>query len=435
MQELVEIWTKNRPTIFEFAKTARNDVNAETVENDRPKKRRKLDNKPIIVQKGGLEERRSTRSHSKRVASQASQSIQSVPSTQEEIADSEGGSVYADSPRVDSRHFGAIEPNDGLVGCPNCTRRMKEALINPHLDKCLQGLAGSPTPPPTTTEPIGAPSPSRGFQAGTIAYTTTKPNNSTLQRLSTINYGGMNEANLRRRLKDLGIPNHGNKELMRKRHSEWMNLWNANCDSLRPVPKAKLLRDLDVWERNFSRDERQRQQSAAGGSVNGNGVMDKDFDREGHMQKEKDGFEALVRKARESRMAKALVNGSNEPNHSTPSEKQVVDDDVSNPPMLQNVDRTQPDHQPPAPTSTILDRDTAMTNGDLVQSHNEEHRNHQDSNVPEMLVPTTPPPALKYSSMAQQPFSTGYVDPGMNPRSQPEPIDLVSPEKPGDAFR
>jgi E3 ubiquitin-protein ligase RAD18 len=312
VQELVEIWSENREKIIAFAKSAADDLPREAEDGERPKKRRKVDEKPIIVRKSGLSERRSTRSQSRRAASHASQSITSLPSTQEEVADSDdGGSVYAVSPKVDSRHFQqpATEPNDGLVGCPNCTRRMKEALINTHLDKCLQGLAGSPTPPPRTpsAQRDHAPSPNRGLQAGTIAYTTTKPTTaSTLQRLPAMNYGTLNENALRRKLKDLGIPNHGNKELMRRRHTEWMNLWNANCDSLQPIPKMKLLRELDVWERNYGRDERQRQQSGGAGNGSG-GVMEKEFDREGYMRKQKDGFEDLVKKARESRMAKAAA--------------------------------------------------------------------------------------------------------------------------------
>lgn len=58
----------------------------------------------------------------------------------------------------------------------------------------------------------------------------------------------MKESSLRRKLKDLGIPNWGPRPLLQKRHTEWMNLWNANCDSKAPKSKRELLRELDVWE-------------------------------------------------------------------------------------------------------------------------------------------------------------------------------------------
>ncbi|KPI38686.1 Postreplication repair E3 ubiquitin-protein ligase rad18 [Cyphellophora attinorum] len=388
VQELVEIWSESREKIFAFAKNAADDQPREVEEGERPKKRRKLDEKPIIVQKSGLSERRSTRSQSRRTASHASQSIASLPSTQEEVADSEdGGSVYAVSPKVDSRHIQqpAAEPNDGLVGCPNCTRRMKEALINTHLDKCLQGLAGSPTPPPRTpsAQRNHAPSPSHGLQAGTIAYTTTKPTTtSTLQRLPAMNYGTLNENALRRKLKDLGIPNHGNKELMRRRHTEWMNLWNANCDSLQPIPKMKLLRELDVWERNHSRDERQRQQMGATGNGNGGGVMEKEFDREGYMRKQKDGFEDLVKKARESRMAKAAAAATATPdepfaaagstlvNGSGPTEEATTLEDKP------SVSSNAADAPPLAPAAPVEHPVGPMLNG-LHPSHMQDHHPYE----------------------------------------------------------
>ncbi len=58
----------------------------------------------------------------------------------------------------------------------------------------------------------------------------------------------MKESSLRRKLKDLGIPNWGPRVLLQKRHTEWMNLWNANCDSKAPKSKRELLRELAVWE-------------------------------------------------------------------------------------------------------------------------------------------------------------------------------------------
>lgn len=69
------------------------------------------------------------------------------------------------------------------------------------------------------------------------------------ERLPTINYSILKENVLRKKLKDLGIPNWGPRPLLQRRHTEWMNLWNANCDSKFPKSKRELLRELDAWER------------------------------------------------------------------------------------------------------------------------------------------------------------------------------------------
>ena len=114
-------------------------------------------------------------------------------------------------------------------------------------------------------------------------------------RLPSINYALYTETSLRKKLKELGIPNHGNKELMRKRHTEWVNLWNANCDSSRPKPKRDLLRELETWERTLGRQIEK--------STGSTGVMVKDFDRDGWAKTQKGEFDDLIRKAREKRKA------------------------------------------------------------------------------------------------------------------------------------
>ena len=268
VEELVTNFKDLRRGVLEFAQNAANHAANTETESERPKKRRKIAMEP---QANGME-KRSTRSQSKRITSQTSQL--SAMSTQEEIAASEDeGSVYQDEP--------APELNDGLVGCPSCSRRMKEALINNHLDRCLAG---------TATPPASSPQPPQ-IKAGTIAYTQTKPSSSS--RLPTINYSLLNESKMRAKLKELGIPNHGSKELMRKRHTEWVNLWNANCDSLNQVSKRELLRSLDTWERTLGRQVDRNKEAS--------GVMVKDFDRVGYMLNQKGNFDDLIAQARAKR--------------------------------------------------------------------------------------------------------------------------------------
>lgn len=413
VQELVEIWSENRQKIFDFAtRTGRGAADDDV--DERPKKRRKVDGGggggAVVVQKSGLEERRSTRSQSRRVASHASQDAQALPSTQEEVPDSDAGSAYTESPDV-SRHFQAPEPNDGLVGCPNCNRRMKETLINSHLDKCLSGLIDSPTPPPPPPSAASAISPSsHGLQAGTIAYTTTKPAGSTaIQRLPTINYSLLNEANMRRKLKELGIPNAGSKDVMRRRHTEWMNLWNANCDSLQPVSKRKLLEELDRWERNLGRDERQRLQQGGGGGAGGGsgggggGMMDKEFDREGYMRKERSEFEELIRRARESRKERpkpeAAEGGEGSDEMPAAGGLNAVQDVAMLPPVQ--------DQHPHAADAAQHAGDLTMTNG----IHDTEEKQVDQPSAMQTLVPSTPPRQAQATN---------------------QPIDLITPEKPSE---
>lgn len=132
-------------------------------------------------------------------------------------------------------------------------------------------------------------------QAKSPATGPTKP----LERLPTMNYSLIKDGQLRKKLKELGIPEWGPRSLLQRRHTEWMNLWNANCDAKVPKTKEELLRDLDVWERT---------QGGAGlqsGLLTGsNAVMAKTFDAAAWSSNHDDDFKRLIENARKKKDAK-----------------------------------------------------------------------------------------------------------------------------------
>lgn len=355
VEEMVTHFTQARSSMLAFAQ--RPPPRQESGETDRPKKRRKLE------APANAPERRSTRSQSRKAIQSASQaSLEDVRSTQEEVADSEEeGSVYGDK-EADSDGANGQEPHDGLVACPCCHRRMKEAAINAHLDRCVQGLPTSPSPP--VMQPV-----SNGKASiSTLSYaqrTKSPLSAGQKERLPTINYSLFTETSLRKKLKELGIPSHGNKELMRKRHTEWMNLWNANCDSLQPKAKSFLLKELDTWERTLGR------QLEKGVTSSSSGVMVKDFDRDGWAKSQKGEFDDLIKRAREQRRAISKSNGQDE--HSEPTSDVLMSNgpDTENiPPSAGPSDRPMAKHDaslgpnlsaPAGPTTTetngVVERD------------------------------------------------------------------------------
>ncbi|KAG0030149.1 E3 ubiquitin-protein ligase rad18 [Podila clonocystis] len=74
------------------------------------------------------------------------------------------------------------------------------------------------------------------------------------KRLPKLTYSVLNDKQLRKKLQELGLPTHGDKQLMQKRHAEYLTLFNANCDSTRPQTIAQLHKALDTWERTYMRD-------------------------------------------------------------------------------------------------------------------------------------------------------------------------------------
>ncbi|KAK8231670.1 hypothetical protein HDK77DRAFT_68696 [Phyllosticta capitalensis] len=194
----------------------------------------------------------------------------------------------------DSEHEEEAEPNDGLVACPMCNRRMKEEAVFPHLDKCTG-------PQPTTRSTrnsdrsrTSTDSPHFPQQHALGARASSMANNPPPTRLPQLTYSLFTETKLRKKLKELGIPNTGPRALLVRRHTEWINLWNANCDSTRPLSKRQLLSELQNWERSQGGGQSQ------GGLVGrGSGdVMDKEFQRDGWAETNKGQYDDLIAQAR-----------------------------------------------------------------------------------------------------------------------------------------
>ena len=99
---------------------------------------------------------------------------------------------------------------------------------------------------------------------------------------------------MRKKLGSLGISTAGSKQLLMRRHTEWANIVNANCDSSNPKSKERLLRDLEMWER-----------SQGGGSASSTSgplsVMSKDFDKEAYKSDHKEDFDELIAQAKQKR--------------------------------------------------------------------------------------------------------------------------------------
>ncbi|KAJ4355322.1 E3 ubiquitin-protein ligase rad18 [Ascochyta clinopodiicola] len=105
----------------------------------------------------------------------------------------------------------------------------------------------------------------------------------------------MKEGALRKKLQELGIPNWGSKDLMKRRHIEWLNIHNSNCDADDSVRKTKrqLVRELEEWE-NTQGGRAEAKESK---------VMRKDFDGNGYAKSHKSDFDDLIAQARKQRAA------------------------------------------------------------------------------------------------------------------------------------
>ena len=115
----------------------------------------------------------------------------------------------------------------------------------------------------------------------------------TMTSLPTLSYSLLSDIQMRRKLRELGIPWDGNKQAMSRRHTEWRNLVNANCDSSNPKSKPDLLRELSNWERTQNSTNHSYAAKATKLSV-----MDKEFDRDNWSVNHNSDFQSLIAAAR-----------------------------------------------------------------------------------------------------------------------------------------
>lgn len=186
---------------------------------------------------------------------------------------------------TEDKEDGNYVPEDGLVACPICNKRMKAETVFSHLDNCEE----------ETTKGRQGPSKAPLRLSKSFPSKRETPPQPPPERLPQLNYSLLNDKALRKKLEELGIPHFGPKALLVRRHTEWIALWNANCDSPRPRSKKELLAELNTWERS------QGGHAPNGGAGQPSAVMRKDFDGEGWARKNKGEFDALIANARQKR--------------------------------------------------------------------------------------------------------------------------------------
>ncbi|KAK4618087.1 Postreplication repair E3 ubiquitin-protein ligase rad18 [Fulvia fulva] len=264
VQEVVSTFLAARPTALAVARKAQEE--AEDAPK-RPGKRKRGTAADLDDGDHAASSRRTTRSKSRRTA--ASQDSQ--PETIEIEDSNDEGEDIPPEPEV----------NDGLVECPlACGKRMKEEQVFGHLDKCedeKKQAARSKSRTPLTGFAISRP----------LSSQSTRPQD----RINELNYSMMKETALTKKMKEQALPAWGSKQLMITRHKEWVNIWNANCDSNHPRSRRELLHDLDVWERT----QGGKAPNASGLS---NTIMRKDFDGYAYSRRHQDEFSRLIADAK-----------------------------------------------------------------------------------------------------------------------------------------
>ncbi|KFY17571.1 hypothetical protein V492_00552 [Pseudogymnoascus sp. VKM F-4246] len=181
--------------------------------------------------------------------------------------------------------------DDGLVACPICSTRMKEVLVDRHIETSCPspGDHSSRIPNNISSHPLTT---NPRLQQPSFKPTT----------LPTLTYGLLNDTSLRKKLKELGISSTGNRQALERRHKEWLAIWNANCDAPKPRSKAELLRELDTWEKIQAGPGSSRSYTLGSGGLP---IASKDFDSAAWSSKHGSAYRNLIEEAGRNRRQKS----------------------------------------------------------------------------------------------------------------------------------
>ncbi|KAL1593246.1 E3 ubiquitin-protein ligase rad18 [Paraconiothyrium brasiliense] len=304
VREIATKFQDARPKALELARAKLND-DGETITPASGRKRKRE------VTDGEEEGRRTTRSRQTRRSNRLG--------NEDSITD--GMSVVI--PDSDEEKEDEYIP-EGMVPCPICKKPMKEEAVFNHIPVCPAAQEDDGARKTRSRKNDAFPNP---------LQTRKKDSGPPPTRLSGLHYPMLNDKALRKKLQELGIPSWGTKPQLVKRHQEWLNIYNSNCDASDTARKSKreLLRELEEWER------------IQGGRANPkeSHIMQKDFDGQNHATAHKDQFNDLIANAR--KRAKAALKPSEEKGHI------ALNDNYGTDPQPPHSHNTNPIPDPPHP--------------------------------------------------------------------------------------
>lgn len=203
------------------------------------------------------------------------------------------------------------------------------------------------------------------------AISKSQPATKSPDRLPQLNYSLLKDNALRRKLVELGIPSGGPRSLLIRRHTEWVNMVNANRDSSRPRTKRAMLQELEVWDRTQGRQISRVQGEFASTNL----IMSKDFDGTAWGLSHNNDFQQLISDARR-KLGKSdrkdindNIQSSLNPNQDVTDERTNLEQmeqpggqsDVGTPGTSTNQALLNPDHEeedasrPPKPRTWVID--------------------------------------------------------------------------------
>eukprot|EP00079_Xenopus_tropicalis_P015973 XP_004914188.1 PREDICTED: E3 ubiquitin-protein ligase RAD18 isoform X1 [Xenopus tropicalis] len=120
------------------------------------------------------------------------------------------------------------------VDCPVCGVSIPEQYINKHLDSCL----------------------TREEKKDSLRSSVNRR-----KSMAKVVYNLLSERDLKKKLKEVGLSTHGSKQQMIRRHQEFVQMYNAQCDSLNPSSASEIVCEIEKNEKIRSLLEANQEES------------------------------------------------------------------------------------------------------------------------------------------------------------------------------
>ncbi|XP_072928586.1 E3 ubiquitin-protein ligase RAD18 isoform X1 [Hemitrygon akajei] len=123
------------------------------------------------------------------------------------------------------------------VDCPVCAVAVPEKYINRHLDGCLTREDKKESLRRTVTLTLPSPHPPLFLSVNRRKL------------LPKLVYNLLSDRDLKKKLKEYGLSTQGNKTQLIKRHQEFVQMYNSQCDSLNPKSAKDIAKEIEKNEK------------------------------------------------------------------------------------------------------------------------------------------------------------------------------------------
>ncbi|XP_048347360.1 E3 ubiquitin-protein ligase RAD18 isoform X2 [Sphaerodactylus townsendi] len=152
-------------------------------------------------------------------------------------------------------HLAPLKEVDNLLRCGICFDYFNIAMIIPqcshnYCSLCIRKTLSNKAQCPTCCVPAVEPDLKNNRLLDDLVKTFSSASSGHKRKpLPKVVYNLLSDRDLRKRLKEYGLSTQGSKQVLIKRHQEFVHMYNSQCDSLNPKSVEEIVKELENNEK------------------------------------------------------------------------------------------------------------------------------------------------------------------------------------------